>query len=218
MDGYRGIVLLALTSVLAGCGSGALSGPTDTVLETTTTSQTTETRETTTTTPAMTTTTKRQYGWYLPAGPTSPQTNEDGIFQSLVGKNCGDAQEELDSTWASLQSPRNSPLYQAGVDLCRGNAASARSMFAKAAGLGLAVQQSGGTSKCDCALLKAVRSVLDQVHPDSVRCTFGTPPPWPTDDTSARDDPRTDVVEGTTTSTTTTTTTTTSTTTVTSTS
>lgn len=211
MDGYRGILLLALTSVLAGCGSGALSGPTDTFLETTTTSQTTETRETTTTTPAKktTTTTKRLYGWYLPAGPTSPTTNEDVIYRRLVDKACGDAQRELDRTWSGLQTPRNAPLYQAAVDLCSGKSAAARSMFARAAELGLAMHQGdGGSAACDCAVLKAVRSVLDQVPPDSVRCTPGTPPHWPTGDSSKRDDPRTDVVEGTTTTTTTTTVTT----------
>ncbi|WP_146771934.1 hypothetical protein [Lentzea atacamensis] len=215
MDGCRGIVPLALALVLAGCGSGALSGPGDTFVETTTTTTET-TQETTTTTPpkkTTTTTPKRQYGWNLPSGPRSPTTNEDVIYTRLVEKACDQAQQELDRTWSGLQTPRNAPLYQAAVDLCGGKASAARSMFAKAAKLGLAMHQGdGGSAECDCAVLKAVRSVLDQVPQDSVRCTPGTPPRWPTNDPFAKDDPRTDVVEGRTTTTTKTTTSTTTTT------
>jgi hypothetical protein len=213
MDGCRGIVPLALALVLAGCGSGALSGPGDTFAETTTTtaetSQTTQETNTTTAPPKKTTTTtpKRQYGWNLPSGPRSPTTNEDVIYTRLVEKACDQAQQELDRTWSGLQTPRNAPLYQAAVDLCRGKTAAARSMFARAAKLGLAMfPVKTSSEECDCAVLKAVRSVLDQVPQDSVRCTTGTPPGWPTTDSSAKDDPRTDVVEGKTTTTTKTTT------------
>ena len=105
-------------------------------------------------------------------------------------------------------SPRNAPLYQAAVDLCGGTTSGARSMYGRAAALGLQMHQGpGGSAAVDCAILRAVRSVLDQVAQESVRCTPGAPPRWPTDNPFAKDDPRTDVVEGTTTTTTTTTTT-----------
>lgn len=213
MDGCRRIIPFALVIAISGCGSGALSGPGGTTTDpaTTTITTTTGTSEattapvhTTTTSPQKktTTTTKRQYGWSLPEGPTSPTTNEDVIYRRLLGKACGEAQQELDRTWSGLMSPRNSPLYQAAVDLCGGKTSGARSMYGKAAALGLQMHQGpGGSAAVDCAILRAVRSVLDQVAQESVRCTPGTPPRWPTDDPFARDDPRTDVVEGTTTTT-----------------
>ena len=118
------------------------------------------------------------------------------LYRRLLQKACDDAQAELDRTWSGLTTPRNAPLYQAAIDLCEGDAAGARSMLGKATALGLQVHQGpGGSAECDCAVLKAVRSVVAQ---ESVRCTPGTPPRWPTDDPFAKDDPRTDEVEGTT--------------------
>lgn len=214
MDGCRRIIPLTLVLALTGCGSGALSGrantaggPTPPTTATDTTQVTTPPAYTTTTSPqkkTTTVTTKRQYGWRLPEGPTSPTTNEDVIYQRLVAEDCGEAQRYLDKSWSGLQAPRNAPLYQAAVDLCDGNQASARSMFAKAAALGLQIHQgAGGSPAVDCAVLKAVRSVLDQVSQESVRCVPGRTPAWP--DKIPRDDPRTDIVKGTTTTTTTTT-------------
>jgi len=186
MAGCRRIIPFALTLVIAGCGSGALSGPSDTTVDPTTITTTTGRTEattapvlTTTTSPqkktTTTTTTKRQqYGWSLPEGPTSPTTNEDVIYRRLVGKVCGEAQQELDRTWSGLMSPRNAPLYQAAVDLCGGRTSGARSMYGKAAALGLQMHQGpGGSAAVDCAVLKAVRSVLDQVAQEPVRCTTG---------------------------------------------
>jgi hypothetical protein len=216
MDGYRRVIPFTLVLVLTGCGSGALSGrantaggPTPPTTTTDTTQLTTPPGPTTTTsrqqqknTTAVTT--KRQYGWSLPEGPTSPVTNEDVIYKRLVAEDCGEAQQYLDQTWSGLQTPRNAPLYQAAVDLCGGNGGRARSMFGKAAALGLQIHQGGGGSPAvDCAVLKAVRSVLDQVSQESVRCVPGRTPAWPTDNPFEKDDPRTDIVEGTTTTTTT---------------
>lgn len=204
MDSGRRFIPFALVLVLAGCGSGALTAPTlvDTTAETTVTDTVVpETADTTTTTTTTTATTKRKYGWNLPEGPTSPTTNEDVLYRRLLAKACGEAQQELDRTWNGLQTPRNAPLYQSAIDLVCGNAASARSMLARATALGVAMHQgAGGSAAVDCAVLKAVRSVLDQVAQESVRCTPGKPPSWPTNDPFARDDPRTDVVEGTTSS------------------
>ncbi|WP_157528507.1 hypothetical protein [Nocardia sp. NRRL S-836] len=206
MPGGPRYISVALVLALAGCGSGALTAPTDAVVTTTTG---TAAHDTTTAHEKTTTTTKRQYGWFLPEGPTSPTTNEDALYRRLLAKACGEAQQELDRTWSGLLTPRNAPLYQAAVDLCRGDVSGARVMLAKATALGLQMRQgAGGSAAVDCAVLKAVRSVVDQVAQESVRCTPGTPPKWPTDDPFAKDDPRTDVVEGTTTTTTTTRTTT----------
>ena len=204
MPGGPRFIPFALVLVLAGCGSGALTAPDDIVVTTTTTGATAATGDTTTdqNETTTTTTTKRQYGWFLPEGPTSPTTNEDVLYRRLLAKACDEAQQELDRTWSGLQTPRNAPLYQAAVDLCDGDASGARTMLAKATALGLQMHRgAGGSASVDCAVLKAVRSVVDQVPQESVRCTPGTPPRWPTDDPSARDDPRTDVVEGTTTTT-----------------
>lgn len=213
MDGCRRIVPLALALVVAACGSGALSGPAGTTVEPATTTTTTGTSEatpepvrTTTALPqkkaTTTTTAKRQYGWNLPEGPSSPATYENEIYTYLRYKDCGLAQQVLDDLWNGLKSPRNVPLYQAAVDLCGGKTTSARSMYARAAALGLQMHQGpGGTAAVDCATLRAVRSVVDQVAQESVRCAPGTPPPWPTDEPIERDDPRTDVVEGITTTT-----------------
>lgn len=205
MDGYRRIALLTLVLVLAGCGTGALSGQADTAGGPTTTTQvTTPPEHTTTTTPTQkkttTVTTKRQYGWTLPEGPSSPETRENEIYYLLVAKACDTAQVALDESWNVLSSPRNALLYQAAIDLCEGRTTGARTMFAKAAAVGLQVHPGGvRTAKVDCATIRAVRSVVDQVAPESVRCTAGNVPQWPVDEPSERDDPRTDVVEGTTT-------------------
>ncbi|WP_198680413.1 hypothetical protein [Lentzea terrae] len=212
MDGYRRIIPLTLVLVLAGCGSGALSGrantaggPTPPTTTTTNTTQQTQPPErTTTTTPPQkkttVVTTKRQYGWNLPQGPSSPQNPENEIYYLLVAKACDTAQVALDENWNSLRSPRNVPLYQAAIDLCEGRTVSARSMFAKAVALGLQTHQgTDGTAEVDCATIRAVRSVLDQVAQESVRCTPGAVPQWLVDEPSERDDPRTDVIEGTTT-------------------
>lgn len=210
MDGCRRIIPFTLVLVLAGCGSGALSGRADTADGPAPPTTTTNTTQVTTTPGYPTTTsqqkkttavtTKRQYGWNLPQGPTSPATNEDLIYQRLVAKACGAAQQRLDEGWRGLLTPRNPVLYQAAVDLCGGNAVRARTMFAKATGLGLQMHQGpGGAAAVDCAVLKAVRSVVDQVAQESVRCTPGKPPAWPTFNPSEKDDPRTDVIEGTTT-------------------
>jgi hypothetical protein len=216
MDGCRRIIPFTLALVLAGCGSGALSGrantaggPTPPTTTTNTTQLTTPPGPTTTTSQqkkTTTVTTKRQYGWHLPEGPKTPAGVEDFVYLSLAARKCDEAQRGLDGAWTGLRTPRNAPLYQSAVDLCRGDVAAARSMFAKAAALGLQMHQDGpGSAAYDCPLLKSVRSVLDQVAQESVRCTPGTVPQWKTENQSARDDPRTDVIEGTTTTTTTTT-------------
>jgi hypothetical protein len=214
MDGYRRIIALTLVLMLTGCGSGALSGRANTAGGPTPTTTTDTTQLATPPGPTTTTsqqkktttvTTKRQYGWNLPEGPRSPASVEDFVYLSLAAKKCNEAQRGLDEAWAGMKTPRNAPLYQSGVDLCRGDVAAARSMFAKAAALGLQIDQRYGlTAAVDCPLLKSVRSVLDQVAHESVHCTPGTVPQWRTEDLSARDDPRTDVIEGTTTTTTTT--------------
>jgi hypothetical protein len=217
MDGYRRIIPLTLVLVLTGCGSGALSGrantaggPTPPTTTTNTTQLTTPPDPTTTTSQQKKTTavtTKRQYGWSLPEGPRSPASVEDFVYLSLAARKCDEAQRGLDEAWRGLRTPRNAPLYQSAVDLCRGNVAAARSMFAKAAASGLQMHQGGpGSAAVDCPVLKSVRSVLDQVAQESVRCTPGTVPQWKAEDQSARDDPRTDVIEGTTTTSATTTT------------
>ncbi len=220
MDGCRRVLPFLLLLAVAGCGSGALTGPGRNTVHTSTTTTRSEsvvdTSSTTTTTSdrttkvVVTTPTGRRYGWNLPKGPTSPTTNEDSIYTHLTNGSCGEAQDSLNRLWRGLTTPRNSPLYQAAIDLCGGRQSSARTMFAKAAALGLEMHQGrNGSAKVDCATLRAVRSVLEQIAQEAVECTPGSTPNWPTDDEPSRDDPRTDVVEGTTSTTTETTTTTT---------
>ncbi|MET9225744.1 hypothetical protein [Lentzea sp. NPDC003310] len=71
-----------------------------------------------------------------------------------------------------------------------------RQMFDRTRRFGFAMTD---PDAADCFAYRAVRSVVDQVATDRIACEPGTPPPWPTQDPNARDDPRTDVVEGTTT-------------------
>jgi hypothetical protein len=215
------VVILTTGLLTLGCGSGALTPPgqespseTITDVEPTTAEVTAATTTTGVTAKPGPTTTARQstasqrYPWKLPTGPSSPVTNEDVIYQPLTRNECAYAQQRLDEYWNGLQTPRNPPLYQAAIELCKGRAPQAKQMFARASRFGWAMDEGpGSTGAVDCATYRAVRSVLEQRAPDTIGCQRGEPPEWPTDDPYRRDDPRTDAVEGTTPTTTTTTTT-----------
>jgi hypothetical protein len=206
----RSTVAVAVALGVAACGSGVFDSPTG---RTTTDSASTTTRttgsggETGGTTGGETTgatATGTRYGWLLPDGPQSPSTREDLVYQHLAKyRSCGAAQAELDDGdgWAGMMTPRNVLLYQAAIDLCLGNEPRARAMYGRIAHHGWNLEF-GHTEPVDCPTYQAVRSVLDQRDPGSFTCTKGSPPEWP--DRRAKDDPRTDSDEATTTTVTTT--------------
>ena len=192
----RATLAAALGVGVAACGSGAFTPPTG---DTTTTTRGTGT--------GGDTTTGTRYGWFLPVGPSSNSTNEGILYQRLAEqKDCAAAQEGLERFRYGLLTPRNVLLYQAAIDLCRGDEPRARAVYGRIARFGWNLEFGNSTYQVDCATYQAVRSVLDQRAPDSFACARGTPPAWPD---GPKDDPRTDVDEATTTRATTTTPTTT---------
>jgi hypothetical protein len=208
--------LLMIALLLSGCGSGAFSEPgerTESVRPASPDSSPTSTTTTNTTvvstvppvltkksTPKPTTTPmpvpapKTRYGWNPPTGPRTTSTNEDSFYGTLQTGGCSRTQSLLDEHWRSFVSPRNVVLYQAAIHLCLGQELPGRQVFERARMFGFAMM---GSDTADCFVYRAVRSVLDQVAVDAVGCQVGTPPRWPTWQPDEKDDPRTDLVEGT---------------------
>ena len=155
------------------------------------------------------------YTWRPPDGDLSPNDElERGVHNALrIG--CDRAQQQLDRLWEGFQSPRSVLLFQAAIELCRGDVEAARDLFGQASAFsweGLA------TAVPECVIYQRVVSVLSQVPHESVTCLGGSGPTWPSSDEDVpRDDPRTpELDESVTTTTSASTSTTTSTTTSTS--
>ncbi len=101
------------------------------------------------------------------------------------------AQQVLNNTWFKLGDyyggPRMVVIYQAAIDMCRGNALAAHRLVELAkARYGLK-----GLAKDEytCKAYRALSSFLDQVPQSSVLCLPGDIPWWPGNRTC--DDPRT---------------------------
>jgi hypothetical protein len=218
----RGAVAVAIVVGVSSCESGVFGHPGGHPAGDTTTDRTTTTHPDGTTTGTGTDETTAdgngnggtRYGWFLPEGPDSPSFPEDDVYAPLKSRACAEAQTTLDNEWRSMTTPRNVVLYQAAVHLCAGEPADGRAMFGRASRYGWAMNHgSDGTGPVDCAVYRAVRSVLEQQAPETFACTEGRPPKWTTDLSLDRVDPRTDTTTKTTTDRTTTTRTTTTTTT-----
>ena len=153
------------------------------------------------TSPSTTVDDDDEWGWGLPEGDVSPAEFERSVYKELRN-SCVAGQAELDRKWKQLLSPVTVLLFQAGVYVCAGDRGRGRQMFELAASKGLT---GISTYETVCKVYKAVRSVLEQIDPDTVTCPDGRLPPWPTD--KERDDPRTLQDESATTTTTSTSTT-----------
>ncbi|MEV8442629.1 hypothetical protein AB0425_35070 [Actinosynnema sp. NPDC051121] len=139
-----------------------------------------------------------RYGWFLPEGPDSPSFPEDDVYRPLKSRACAEARTTLENEWRSMTAPRNVVLYQAAVHVCAGELADGRAMFARASRRGWAMDYGpDGAGEVDCAVYRAVRSVLEQQAPGTFACTGGRPPAWPAGPDRA--DPRTDTTTTTTT-------------------
>jgi hypothetical protein len=199
----RGAVAVAIVVGVSSCESGVFDHPGgDTPTDRTTTTHPdgdhtgTGTGETTA---DRTGNGGTRYGWFLPEGPDSPSFPEDDVYRPLKSRACAEARTTLENEWRSMTTPRNVVLYQAAVHVCAGELADGRAMVGRASRSGWAMDYGpDGTGEVDCAVYRAVRSVLDQQAPDTFACTGGLPPRWP--DGLDRADPRTDTTKTTTTS------------------
>lgn len=145
------------------------------------------------------------FSWGLPSGPPTPaDTREDDVYIPLSQGQCEEAQTRLEAWWPELDSPRTVLLYQAGIDMCGGDAAGAADWFAGAEAYGWAgvnreffvVDSQGadaGTFAYDCEVYRSLSSVLAQMARESVECPGGEAPPWDTD--FGRLDPRVEAEE-----------------------
>ncbi|MGH3712291.1 MAG: hypothetical protein ACRDT4_02345 [Micromonosporaceae bacterium] len=181
--------LLVAVLLLAGCGSGAVEGPVD--------------PETTpVTSPDEPTDDADEYDFSLPKGDRSVSLNEAIAYDDLYQGKCDQVQTFLDGdpeppysspAWVGFISPRNVLLWQAGIELCRGDRDAARPWFDRAE------QRYGwsGTGEFHaCELYQAAGSVLRQRPKSDFVCQDGQAPPWPADGPYGRDDPRTELDEG----------------------
>jgi hypothetical protein len=128
------------------------------------------------------------YGWDLPFGDQTVSINEDVLYRIIDRGACDDAQAYLDEQWSTLRHPRAVLLYQAAIDLCRGDVGSARQTFGRAeSAYGWA-----GVARpyLDCNVYQTAKSVFEQQPPSGFACPEGDAPPWPVDDPAARVDPR----------------------------
>ena len=132
-----------------------------------------------------------EYGYSLPYGDTPFGQDDAVVYRWLLDKNCSLAQRTLNDTWFKLGDyyggPRMVVIYQAAIEMCRGNELAARSLVEMAkARYGLA-----GLAKDEytCKAYRALSSFLDQVSQSSISCPPGDIPWWP--DNRTCDDPRT---------------------------
>lgn len=201
---------VAFSVVAAGCDSGALTGPSGRPAPPT--SEISTTPSTSPGTPAPSairspsgppspSTTRSspaevpRYTYALPLGDT-PNAQDDGVvYMHLLAHRCEVAQDYLDQTWNKLHQfyggPRAIVMFQAGIEMCRGDEARARTYVDIArASFGLS-----GLAKdtYSCNIFRATSSVLRQEPQSSVLCPGGDIPWWPDDSTC--DDPRTAVDE-----------------------
>ena len=140
-------------------------------------------------------------GLGLPDGPNSPGENRDrDVYDALREGRCESAADSLDRHWDKVRSPRDVLIYEAAVELCRGDAANAARWLAAASGMGLEglavpVETRDGEERVQfayyCEVFRSVRAVLEESARDGVECPGGVPPAWPGGDDEERDDPRT---------------------------
>ncbi|MGH3737075.1 MAG: hypothetical protein ACRDT6_15895 [Micromonosporaceae bacterium] len=188
----RRLVTLALAGVLlAGCGSGAVEEPDDDP-------RTTPAR-TSAGTPEQTTEEPEEYDFSLPKGDRSVSLNEAIAYDDLHQGKCDEAQRFMDGegtasspAWRGFISPRNVLLWQAGIELCRGDTDAARPWYERAEGYGWV----GLGEFHACELYRAAGSAIRQRPKTDFTCQRGEAPPWPGDDPSVRVDPRTDIDDG----------------------
>lgn len=130
-----------------------------------------------------------EYRFTLPIGKPGADQHEATTYHYLQQGDCGAALRHLNERWRGFDGPRNVLLFQAGVDFCRGDNASGKRWFNRAARYGW-----GGTDRPNvCELYQAAASVTYQRAPSSFGCQSGEDE-WPD---GPKDDPRTPANEGT---------------------
>lgn len=131
------------------------------------------------------------YSWGLPPSDTSVAGN-DGPAYAALQEGCSSGQAYLDSVAPEgygFRSPLNVVLFAAGLKLCDGDRAGARTLYDYgAARYGLSGLPEG---KPECELYKSVRSVLEQKPRTSFPCPGGQPPQELVGPTGLLDDPLT---------------------------
>jgi hypothetical protein len=63
---------------------------------------------------------------------------EDEVYAPLAEGKCDEAEDQLDERWQAMQSPGWVLLFQAAIELCRGDVEQARVLFAQAEDAGVA--------------------------------------------------------------------------------
>ncbi|HTC68030.1 MAG TPA: hypothetical protein VK662_00555 [Acidothermaceae bacterium] len=140
--------------------------------------------------------TKPKYGFGLPTGPTAPGP-ELLVYGPLQQGDCDAAQTSLGlpdqgGNWSSLPDPAKVLLFQAGVDACKGDLATASSLLALDETLfGATTKENLQQADSACPLYQALTSVLNQVAPATVQCPLGPEPQWQLDANGNPLDPRT---------------------------
>ena len=138
-------------------------------------------------------------GLGLPDGPSGPgeDRNRDVYFALREGK-CAYAADSLDRHWGKMRSPRDVLIFQAAIELCRGDRTQASTWLSASTDMGLdglAVPVPTRNNRGDrvafawyCEVYRSVRSVLEGQSRDAFACPEGVPPAWPPGE---QDDPRT---------------------------
>ena len=105
--------------------------------------------------------------------------NDDLAYRRLIS-SCEEGRGYVydAANYRGYASPRNLVLFAAGVELCEGDLDTGRALADGAiAAYGTSGLGDPGNPPA-CNLHRAIRSLLDQVHPDSVACPDGPQPPY----------------------------------------
>lgn len=219
MECARGLFAVLLAGWLGGCSCAAIDGPSDergeagrapvststTVhdVDATTsssvvpepTSSTVVTAGSSTSVPQTTTSVppvpdpEPTYTWSLPLGDRSISFAAQSTYRIVQAGDCEAAQTELNLTWEWFHHPRAVLLYQAAVEFCRGDDATARRLFERAGSeygwIGIEHPY------IDCNVYRAALSVLQQQPSEAITCPGGrVEGSWTPEENPVRDDPR----------------------------
>lgn len=192
-----GMVFLTVVALTAGCGSGAFRGPSagrprPVTISSGSTSNGSMSPSSAGSPAPSAAVEEIHYGYHLPYGDTPNAQDDAVVYMYLLRGDCASAQNLLNDSWNHLGAfyggPRMVVMYQAAIEMCRGNDSAARyfSQIAKTryGWAGLAKDQ------YTCNIYRATRSVWWQRRLSSIKCRkSGDIPWWPGNRTC--DDPRT---------------------------
>lgn len=148
------IIVVGVSGLLAACGSGATSGPSEDSLDPRLPGADDPERGEEGTDGGI------EFSFQLPTGPVGPTSEDDPVFEAFRDIGCDAANDELDRLQDVLDS-RAALLYRAAIHLCWGQTDEARQQFDQVT-LPLWAQA--------CPWYQAIGSVLQQQQPSSIYC------------------------------------------------